>query len=44
MRLSCQMFFKWLGNCVKETIEPGTSYFEQNTEAKIYQETEFLGS
>ena len=23
MRLSCQMFFEWLWNCVQETIEPG---------------------
>ena len=32
MRFSCQMFFEWLRNCVHETIEPGTSCFDQNTE------------
>ena len=30
MRLSRQMFFEWLWNCVQETIEPGTSCFDQN--------------
>ena len=44
-RLSCQMFFEWLRNCVQETIAPGTSCFDQaGNEAKTYQETEFLSS
>ena len=47
MRLSCQMFFEWLRNCVQETIEPGRGIPVTLTKiprkkAKIYQETEFL--
>ena len=34
MQLSCPMFFEWLWNYVQETIEPGTSCFDQNTKKR----------
>ena len=40
MRLSCQMFFEWLRNCVQETIEPSTKYRE--TKLKSTKKRNFI--
>ena len=44
VRLSCQLFFEWLRNCVHETIQWTLIKIRLSNEAKIYKETEFLSS